>query len=69
MTAQPIDSARQAGSVETYEGRGVWVPDGLSARDIMVAAFVLEQNFDVAPYMSRDMAIQVLRAIQAERTS
>lgn len=41
------NDSRQASTVEGYEGRGVWVPEGLSARDIMEGAKALEREFDV----------------------
>jgi hypothetical protein len=59
---------RQAGTCEVYDGRGVWVPHGLSASDIMKGARVLEEQFDVAPYVSRAMVCAVLEALsQRER--
>jgi hypothetical protein len=60
-----MNDLRQAGTIEGYEGRGVWVPDGLSARDIMEGAKVLERDFDVAPYTSRSMVRQVLLAMRS----
>jgi hypothetical protein len=55
--------SRQAGTIKGYEGRGVWVPDGLSAADIMVGADTLERIFEIPPYRSRDMVREVLTAI------
>jgi hypothetical protein len=57
------DSSRQAGKIEAYGDRGVWVPNGMTARAIMVGAAVLEREFDVPPYESRDMVRSVLSAI------
>ena len=59
------DSSRQAGKIENYEGRGVWVPDGLNASGIMEGAKALERQFGIAPYTARDMAIAVLLAVQS----
>lgn len=56
----PSDSGRQAGTIESYEGRGVWVPEGLTARDIREGAKLLEKQFDVAPFVSDAMACAVL---------
>ena len=53
---------RQAGTGQIYEGRGVWVPPGMTAAQIMEGAWTLEREFDVAPYISRLMAGAVLRA-------
>ena len=53
---------RQAGTIETYKGRGVWVPRGFTAAEIMEAAWVLERRFDVAPFVSRLMAEAALTA-------
>lgn len=64
----PSDSGRQAGTIESYEGRGVWVPEGLTARDIREGAKLLESQFDVAPFVSDAMACAVLeRARPSEK--
>ena len=55
---------RQAGTIESYNGRGVWVPQGMTAGQIMAGADVLEQTYDVAPYTSRNMVIAILEAIR-----
>ena len=57
------DSSRQAGTIEVYGDRGVWVPSGLSSRDIMEGAKVLVRDFDVSPYTARNMVRVVLLAI------
>lgn len=57
------DSGREAGKIEAYGNRGVWVPDGMTAREIMVGAAILEREFDVPPYESRDMVRSVLSAL------
>ena len=60
-------SGRQAGaSLGGYKGRGVYVPDGMSASEIMAGALALEREFDVAPFVSRLMARRVLQAAQDE---
>lgn len=56
--------SRQAGTIEGYEGRGVWVPEGMDARDIMEGAKALEMAWDIAPFISRAMVCDVLTAIQ-----
>lgn len=58
-----LQKAGQAGTIETYQGRGVWVPEGLTARDIMEGAKVLERDYDIAPFTSREMVCQVLFAL------
>lgn len=58
------DSSRNAGTIERYKGRGVFVPKGLSVEEIMIGAEALEEQFDVAPYTSRDFAISVLLAVK-----
>lgn len=50
----------QAGTYESYEGRGVWVPRGLTAAQIMCGARVLERDFGVAPFISRAMVSAIL---------
>ena len=57
-------SDRQAGAIESYKGRGVWVPRGLTAAQIMEGAWALERQFEVAPFISRAMVVAVLEAAQ-----
>lgn len=61
------DSADRPATIQGFEGRGVLVPRGLSARDIMVGARVLEREFEVVPYTSRSMVRAVLLAIASDR--
>ena len=51
------------GTIEGYQDRGVFAPEGVNAAQIMEGAWALERQFDVAPYISRLMAIAVLKAI------
>lgn len=53
--------------VGSFEGRGVYVPEGMSAAEIMIGAAALERKFDVAPYISREMVRAVLAAIAEAR--
>ncbi len=55
--------AGQAGAHGEYKGRGVFVPQGQNASWIMEGAWVLESEFDVAPYTSREMVRAVLEAV------
>jgi hypothetical protein len=54
---------RQAGDIESYEGRGVWVPHGLQASWIIAGAEVLQRDFEVAPYTARAMVRALLLAL------
>ena len=57
------DSGSNAGdrpAVHAYQGYGVWVPPGQSAVLMLEGAWVLEDKFDVAPYLSRQMVSAVL---------
>lgn len=59
------DSDRQAGALETYEGRGVIVPRGLSARAIVEGGRALLRDYpdyDIGPYTAQNMAETVLQA-------
>ncbi len=68
--AQATDEVeRLEGTIESYKGHGVWVPRGLDAPSIMEGALALEQQFDVAPFMSRLMAGAVLEAIRGVKES
>lgn len=51
------------GAIEGYQGRGVWVPHGQSAAWIMEGARVLENKWEVAPYISRMMVSAVLETV------
>ncbi len=53
----------QAGAYKEYKGHGVCVPNGLCASWIMEGAWVLEREFEVAPFTSRHMVSAVLEAI------
>jgi hypothetical protein len=53
------------GTGEAFGTQGVWVPKGMTAREIMVGAEVLEKQFDVPPYQSRSMVRAILDAIRA----
>ncbi len=53
-----------AARTQNYEGRGVYVPDGMSADEIMHAADVLEREFEIEPYTSRAMARAVLQTLK-----
>ena len=44
-----LNVSRQAGKVEVYESRGVYVPYCLSPHEVMKAAEILEPQFDAAP--------------------
>lgn len=61
-----LDRNGQADAAETqvYEGRGVYVPDGMTAREIVEGARVLERSFGVPPYISRMMVREVLVAMR-----
>ena len=58
-----VDDLRQAGAVQEYKGRGVWVPHGQRASWIMEGAAVLERNFDVPTYAARAMVRDLLEVI------
>lgn len=64
----PHNSGQQAsaGTIEGFEGRGVWVPYGLTARDIMVGAAAIEALGE-APYTARAYATAVLTALREDR--
>lgn len=63
------DSGRQAGEEpQSYGLRGVYVPRGMTADEIMIGAEVLERAFDVEPYTSRSMVRAVLAAIRSGTT-
>jgi hypothetical protein len=50
------------GTIESYEGRGVWVRHGLTARAIMAGAKVIERECEVGHYTARRIAADVLEA-------
>jgi hypothetical protein len=52
------------GEKQAYEGSGVWVPKGMTAREIMAGAEVLERDFEIGTYTARSMVRAILRAIR-----
>lgn len=64
---EPQEAMGKAGSCQSYGERGVWVPEGMTAAEIMVGAAALEQHFGVAPFESRSMVRAVLSAIRSIR--
>lgn len=57
-----------SGQVGAYKGRGVFVPHGLTAAEVMEGAAALEQyseDWDIPHYTARDMAAAVLLAARA----
>ena len=59
-----VGSGRQAGTAQSWNGMGVWVPDGLSVDDIMLVAAMLEREFDVSQYLSRAMARAAIKLLR-----
>ena len=57
-------SGRASEEIDAYGGRGVWVPPGLTAREIMAGAAVLESKFGIEHYEARSMVRWVLQAIR-----
>lgn len=62
-----VGKTGQAGEIQGFDGRGVFVPEGMEAWQIMAGARALERRHDVTPYISRCMVRDVLDAIRAER--
>jgi hypothetical protein len=54
-------SRKDGGTIQGYHGRGLFVPDGLTAREIMEGAAIIERECDVGPYTARDIASAVLK--------
>ena len=67
--AQPKECASDkvmgVGRIESYGERGVWVPEGLTARQIMHGAAVLEHRFEVDHYLACSMVTAVLEALSS----
>jgi hypothetical protein len=53
------------GAPEAFGLRGVWVPAGMTAREIIEGARVLSEQFGVEHYEARSMVRTVLEAIRA----
>ena len=51
------------GTIENYQGRGVWVRPGLTAGAIMAGAKVIERECEVGHYTARRIAADVLEAV------
>ena len=67
MTNQPrqASEALPEGTIEAVGERGVWVPPGMTANEIMRGAEVLETMFEVEHYQARSMVREVLAAVRA----
>ena len=50
--------------LQVYGSRGLWVPKGMTAGDIMIGTEVLEQRFGVEHYTARSMVRAVLEALR-----
>jgi hypothetical protein len=53
------------GKIDGYGGRGVFVPPGMTAAEIMIGARVLTERWDVQHYEARSMVRDVLEAIRS----
>jgi hypothetical protein len=65
----PAGLANSLAEFQSFEGRGVYVPAGLTATDIVAASRALERNFEIAPYLSHAIAIEVLQAVKARQAA
>jgi hypothetical protein len=67
LTNSPEFSPEQGhgapGTIESYQGRGVWVRPGLTARAILAGAKVIERECEVGHYTARRIAADVLEAV------
>ena len=52
------------GTREAYGGRGVFVPHGMTAAEIMIGASVLTERWEIQHYDARIMVRDVLEAIR-----
>ena len=55
------------GRLEVYEGRGIWVPNGMTADEIAEGARALSERFHVDKHTARMMAVTLLEAIRSDR--
>src|SRR6185436_13939211 len=60
---QDRQAGDMSGCLASYEGRGLWVPPGMTAQEIMIGAAALER-FGVEHYEARSMVREVLSAIR-----
>ena len=59
-----IFASTSAGTREAYGGRGVFVPHGMTAAEIMIGARVLTERWEIQHYEARSMVRDVLEAIR-----
>jgi hypothetical protein len=64
---QPLDRPGQAGDVGVYGKRGVYVPDGMTAAEIMIGASAIEKKFGIEHYEARSIVRDVIAAIKTLR--
>ena len=51
------------GECQAYEGHGVWVPPGMTSREIVLGAKALERDFEVDFYRAQAMVRSIFWAI------
>ena len=54
------------GRQEVHQGRGVWVPEGMTAAEIAKASEAVEDRFSIDKHTARSIAITVLQAVRAD---
>ena len=54
----------ETGRIEAYGERGVWVPDGMTAAEIMIGAKAVSRAFDIDDFQARSIVRVVLEAIR-----
>jgi hypothetical protein len=64
-------AARQAGEVQSFGSRGVWVLPGLTAEMVMAGAEYIERefgDFEIPHYTARSMASEVYTVMDSKRS-
>lgn len=63
QAGDPIPS--NGGSVEVYGGRGIWVPEGMTAAEIVLGGRAVEDRYDLDKFTARSIVMTVLETVRA----
>ena len=55
--------SEKSGKIEIFEGHGAWVEEGIKVHELMETAKLLEQELDVASFVSRAIASKILKRL------
>ena len=57
------------GRIEVYGGHGVWVPDGMTAAEIIIGGDAIAAHHDIDKFTARRIVMTALEAIRLQGSS